>query len=238
MRRILVVDDDPQFSSVVKEYLTGEGFEVVLARDHDSARTQLAFARPDLVLLDLMLGEEDGFVLGHEIQREAIPFVIVSARQETTDRVAGLEMGAEDFITKPFELRELLARVRVALRRASAPPPSAPSDLDDSRAVYCFEGWRLDVMAAELTDPAGERADLTGTELMLLVAFARRPRRVLTRGEISEEILNKAWRSGDRSVDMLVQRLRSKLKQDASRTFINTRRGVGYVLAVKVSREP
>ena len=237
MRRILVVDDDPQFSNVVKEYLTGEGFEVVLARDHESGRAQLAIARPDLVLLDLMLGEDDGFILGREIHRQAIPFVIVSARQEAADRIVALEMGAEDFVTKPFELRELRARIRVVLRRASVTPRSPTASLDDSQALYCFEGWRLDLIAGELTDPAGDRVDLTSAELMLLVAFARRPRRVLTRSQISEEILHKEWKSGDRSVDMLVLRLRNKIERDPNRTFIKTRRGVGYVFALRVSRE-
>ena len=237
MRRILVVDDDPQFSNVVKEYLTGEGFEVVLARDHESTLAEVAKARPDVVLLDLMLGEEDGFVLGREIHRQAIPFVIVSARQESTDRVVGLEMGAEDFVTKPFELRELLARIRVVLRRASV-PPSTTAALDDSQAVCWFEGWRLDVAQYQLTDPAGDLVDLTSAELMLLAAFARHPGRVLTRDQISAEVLNKEWESDDRSVDMLVSRLRTKIERDPNRTFIRTRRGVGYVFVLRVSTEP
>ncbi len=238
MRRVLVVDDDPHFSNVVREYLTGQGFEVVLARDRESALAQLARSRPDVVLLDLMLGEDDGFVLGREIHREAIPFVIVSGRQEAMDRVAGLEMGADDFVTKPFELRELLARIRAVLRRASAPPLDTTVFLDASQAVY-FEGWCLDLMAFELTDPGGDVVDLTSAELMLLAAFARHPGRVLTRGQISEEVLHKEWESGDRSVDALVSRLRNKIEPDSENpTFIKTRRGLGYVFALRVSTEP
>lgn len=238
MRRVLVVDDDPHFCNVVKEYLTGQGFEVVLARDRESALTQLAKTRPDIVLLDLMLGEDDGFALGREIHREAIPFVIVSGRQEAMDRVAGLEMGADDFVTKPFELRELLARIRAVLRRASAPPFGTTVSLDAGQVVY-FEGWCLDLMAFELTDPAGDVVDLTSTELMLLAAFARHPGRVLTRGQISEEVLHKEWSGGDRSVDALVSRLRNKIEPDPENaTFIKTRRGLGYVFALRVSTEP
>lgn len=236
MRHILVVDDDPDVGDILSEYLTGEGFDVAVASDAAAARDELAQSRPDVVLLDLMLGDEDGLALGREIHQIAIPFLIVSGRREPVDRVVGLEMGADDFVTKPFDLRELLARIRSVLRRATGPAPER--ELESSQALH-FEGWRLDLVAYELTDPGGKDIQLTSTEMALLEAFARHPGRVLTRERISEDVLRKSWIPGDRSVDMLVSRLRSKIEHDADRPhLIKTRRNLGYAFTASVTPRP
>lgn len=235
MKRILVVDDDPQIVEMLNTYLTGEGFEVQGARDIRAARGALEPACPDLVLLDLMLDQDDGWALGREMHQRGIPFLIVTARQDVVDRIAGLEMGAEDFVSKPFDLRELLARIRVVLRRAHEP---AATQLERSD-VLSFQGWRLNAAAFELTDPAGKSVELTSTELMLLQTFARNPGRLLTRNQISTEVLHRDWTAGDRSVDMLVSKLRGKIEPDSRHpTFIKTRRGLGYVFTTTVTTEP
>jgi DNA-binding response OmpR family regulator len=236
---ILVVDDDPRIRSMLRRYLTGEGFKVSDAGDGNAMRKVLAGATIDLVLLDLMLPGEDGLSLARAIrQHSEVPVIMLTGKGDLIDRVVGLEAGADDYITKPFELREVLARIRTVLRRARPSSAALPSSAATGTAgeILQFQGWRLDLVRRELTPPAGALVALTAGEFDLLCAFAQHPNRVLSRTQLIELVKGREWAAYDRAIDTQVGRLRKKLESDpAHPKLIKTVRGGGYVFAAAVT---
>ncbi len=217
-------------------YFEREGYETRTATTGAEMREKLATARPDLVLLDLMLPDEDGFSLARELRATSdVAVVILTGKADTVDKVVGLELGADDYVTKPFDERELLARVRSVLRRASA-GRAVTTDADGT--VARFAGWTLDLGSYELTSPARGTVSLTSHEFQLLAAFARHPKRVLTRDAIMDLVAGRNWSPEDRSVDVLVGKLRKKIEEDPQiPRLIETVRGVGYKLSARVAFE-
>jgi two-component system phosphate regulon response regulator OmpR len=226
--RILVVDDDPALRELLSAYLTDTGFVVDLAGDGAGMRRAIEQARPDAIVLDLMLPGEDGLMLTRMLWAQAgaaaaIPVLILSARGEETDRVVGLEMGADDYLAKPFSPRELLARLRALLRRAQAAPSVPDQD------TYRFGPYRLDLAARRLLKDDLDLG-LSGAEFDLLKVFTERPNRVLTRDILMDLLKGYEWESNDRTVDIRVARLRRKLEPDpANPIYIRTVRGEGYL---------
>jgi two-component system, OmpR family, response regulator len=234
--RILIVDDEPAMQEMMVGYLEGFNLRAVPASGREQAASRFAECEPDLVILDLQLGRQDGLDLLREIRSHSdVPVVIVTGRRcDEIDRVVGLGLGADDYVTKPFSLGELLARIRAILRRRGI--VSAPTQPDREARRCQFDGWRLDRRDRRLTDPNGVRVALTKGEYALLIAFLDAPQRPLSREHLlqatcmHEDIF-------DRSIDVQVLRLRRKLERDPSAPrLIRTERGVGYVFAPLVER--
>ena len=233
--RILIVDDDLDTRAELKEYLTKHGFVTGTAENGEAMRVRMQEAGYDLVIMDLTLPGEDGLALTQYIRRQSqMPVIMLTGRSETIDRVIGLEMGADDYVTKPFELRELLARIRSVLRRAKSPSEDAA---EESSAVVKFEGWQLDLHARDLTSPDGRDIALTTAEFKLLEAFVGRPKRVLERDFLLNLVHDREWSAYDRSIDNLVARLRRKIESDPRRPkMIKSVRGAGYLFAANLQR--
>ncbi len=233
---ILVVDDDPLIRSLLRRYLASEGFRISEAVDGAGVRAALMQGPVHTVLLDLVMPGEDGLTLARMIrQRSNVPIIMLTGKGELIDRVVGLEAGADDYVTKPFELRELLARIRAVIRRTNQqplpdqPPPEAPGE------TLLFEGWGLDLVRRELRDPAGAEVSLTAGEFELLRVFASNPNRVLSRDRLIELVKGRDWASFDRAIDTQVGRLRKKIETDpANPTLVKTVRGGGYIFAAAV----
>jgi DNA-binding response OmpR family regulator len=237
---ILVVDDEPLIRSMLGKYLVEEGYRVSGAGDGDSMRAVLEHEQVDLVLLDLMIPGEDGLSLARHIrQRSDVPIIIVTARHDLIDRVAGLEAGADDYIEKPFHLREILARIRTVMRRA--PRTSAvPLAIDGDGAgsdTFVFSGWLLDVAKRELrANGDGTVVPLTAAEFDLLIVFVRHPNRILNRNQLMDFAKGREWAASDRAIDSQVVRLRRKIERDPSTPeLIKTVRGAGYLLTAQVT---
>jgi len=235
VKHVLVVDDDAAMRDVVGSYLESHNFQVSLAADGRTMKRVLVSQPTDLVILDLKLAEEDGLELIRDITGQADVRVIVLTghRRDETDRVVGLELGADDYMLKPFGLRELLARVRAVLRRAEAQQRQAQKQEKHTR--YRFAGWELNLRTRQLISPTGTATALTAGEFNLLGALLRSPQHVLSREQLlaasrvhDEEVL-------DRSVDIQILRLRRKLEANPSEPqLIRTERGAGYILAASV----
>jgi len=234
--RILVVDDDPAMQRMIANYLQEHDMQAAVASSQQEVIEQFAQNEPNLVILDLRLGQEDGLDLLREIRsRSDIPVIIATGhRRDEIDRVVGLELGADDYVTKPFSLRELLARVRAVLRRREAGRNTPQRD--PARGRCRFGGWQLDRRSRRLTDPAGTPVALTKGEYALLLAFLEAPQRPLTREHllqatrVHEDIF-------DRSIDVQILRLRRKLEPDPNAPrVIQTERGIGYVFALPVEQ--
>lgn len=237
---ILVVDDEPRIRSMLRRYLAGEGFSVSEAAEGAGMRAVLERETIHLVLLDLMMPGEDGLSLARQIrQRTEIPIIMLTGKGDLIDRVVGLEAGADDYITKPFELREVLARIRTIMRRAGARamPKAAVSSAADAGEgeIFAFEGWRLDALKRQLRRPTGEIVPLTAGEFELLLVFARHPNRVLSRDQLMDLVKGREWAAYDRAIDTQIGRLRKKVEADpGTPLLIKTVRGGGYVFAVSV----
>ncbi len=229
---IAIVDDDPEIRALVGDLLGQEGFVVEPAEDGRDLDRLLERVQPDLLILDLMLPGEDGLSLCRRLRGEStLPILMLTAKGEETDRVVGLEIGADDYVVKPFSPRELLARVRALLRRAQAPPAQPAS------RRYGFGGFLADLDARLLETEAGEAVPLTSAEFELLTCFILRPRRVLSRGQILDWTHGRSAGPFDRTVDILVSRLRKKLDRFGSGpSLINTVRNGGYLLTAAVRR--
>ena len=238
-KTILIVDDEAAVRTLLREAFELEGYRVCEAADAKGALALLEAERPDLVTLDLKLGGDDGLDVARQMRSRCnVPIVMVTGKGDTIDRVVGLELGADDYITKPFHVREVLARVRAVLRRyeaghaneASGGPAAQPER-------YAFEGLVLDVAKRELTIPDGEHRELTTAEFNMLAMFVRRPSRVLSRDNIMDLLKGHEWSPFDRSIDSLIVRVRRKIEPepDAPR-LIKTVRGIGYVFAAEVKR--
>ncbi len=232
---ILVVDDDPQVRRLLHKFLAAEGFAVSEAEDGPALNACLESRNVDLITLDLRLGGEDGLLLAREIRsRHNVPIIIITGKGKAIDRVAGLELGADDYIAKPFNLRELLARIRAVLRRYGQTPSQAAERTVEGLG---FEGWMLDVTRRQLMSAKGEVVPLTTTDFNLLEAFLRCPQRVLSRDEIMNMLKGHDWSPLDRSIDATVARLRRKIEADPDNpSLIKTVHGVGYVFTGPVRR--
>jgi two-component system OmpR family response regulator len=230
---ILVVDDQKEICDVVQEYLTGEGYRVSTANDGSGMRRALGQSHVDLVILDLMLPGEDGLTLARGLRDESgIGIIILTGRGETVDRIIGLEMGADDYLPKPFHLRELLARVKSVLRRVQS-RTGEPGQTTRSHAQ--FAGWSLDLSSRELMSPGGEEVRLTTGEFDLLAAFVNNPNQVLSRDRLLDLARNREAGPFDRTIDVQVGRLRRKLEEDPQNpTLIKTVRGSGYIFTPTV----
>ncbi|BAQ49407.1 response regulator transcription factor [Methylobacterium aquaticum] len=232
---ILLVEDDDGMRVLVGRILRESGFRVTGCRSGAEMWSLLSDTPVDLVLLDVMLPGASGFDLLRALRAKGtVPVIMLSARNEEADRVLGLELGADDYVAKPFGRPELLARIRAVLRRSTlAPVPSAASRPES----LAFAGWRLDLRSRALTDPEGAAVDLSGAEHDLLLVFLEHPGRVLGREQILEMGRGRLAAPSDRSVDTLVSRLRRKLEPPAGTApVIKTVRGTGYMLAAKVER--
>jgi two-component system, OmpR family, response regulator len=230
---ILIVDDDAETRALLREYLHKQGYRVTTAADGRALRKAIDGGLPDLVVLDLMLPGDDGLVLCRDLRTHSnVPVIMLTARGEETDRIVGLEMGADDYLAKPFNPRELLARIKSVLRRAR----SLPGNLEpDASKGFRFAGWTLDVATRNLTAPDGVVVPLSGTEFKLLRVFLAHPNRVLSRDQLIELMISREAGPFDRAIDVQVSRLRQRLRDDAREPrIIKTVRGEGYVLAAQV----
>jgi two-component system OmpR family response regulator len=232
---ILVVDDDREICSLVSQFLSRHALRVTTARDGAEMMKILEAARVDLIVLDLMMPGEDGLSLCRRVRAtSATPVIMLTAMGEDIDRIVGLEMGADDYLPKPFNPRELLARIKAVLRRAGTLPP-ASTELASGGKVLSFGPWRLDLAKRELTNEANEPVLLSSGEFDLLQAFAEHPQRVLTRDQLLDLARGRAASLFDRSVDIQVMRLRRKIEADPKDPqLIKTVRSGGYMFTPTV----
>ena len=229
---IIVVDDEPGIRDMVAEYLSGHGFRVETAGDAEAFR-QLHAERPaDLVILDIAMPGEDGLSLARWLRaRSKVGIIMLTAASEVVDRIVGLEIGADDYVQKPFDLRELRARIRTVLRRLGNSPQPA-----DEAEVVRFGATFLNLGARKLFDAAGGEIALTAMEFDLLAAFARHPDRVLSRDQLLDLAHHNQWEPFDRSIDIRIARLRRKIEADPAKPeVIKTVRGAGYLFSRRVS---
>jgi two-component system, OmpR family, response regulator len=236
---IAVVDDEADIGLLLANYLQTHGFRVSQLRDGRSLMALMAIDPPDLVLLDLGLPGEDGFAIARRLREHwHCGLVIVTGRGDAVDKVVGLEIGADDYVTKPFDLRELVARVKSVLRRTASQKasPPAPSPATAPAASLAFAGWMLDLNARKLTNPEAQAVSLTTGEFELLVAFARHPGRVLSRDFLLEQTRGREAAPFDRTIDVQVGRLRKKMEADPEDPqLIKSVRGAGYILVPPVA---
>ncbi|MGP1252857.1 MAG: response regulator [Kiloniellales bacterium] len=232
---ILLVDDDQDLRGMVMTLLARDRFEAREAETAADMRRQLSEQTPDLILLDVRLPDADGFELLKEIRQDsAIPVIMLTGVDTPVDRVLGLEFGADDYICKPFEPRELVARIKTVLRRSN---PREEVGGDQESVTLHFAGYVLDLTHRQLMREGGEDIELTSGEFDLLRALAEAPNRPLTRDRLLDLTRSREWSPFDRSVDVLIGRIRKKLEPDPTRpTLIKTVRTVGYILASKVER--
>ena len=230
---ILIVDDDPEIRGLLVTYLSRNEFEAVAARDGREMWQELNRHAVDLIVLDLMLPDTDGLTLCRELRvKSSIPVLMLTARGEETDRIIGIEMGADDYLVKPFNPRELLARIKTILRRTRALPPNMRPE---QVRYLCFSGWCLDTAARLLISPDGVTTPLSGAEFRLLRILLDHPNRVLNRDQLIEMTQGREADAYDRAIDVQVSRLRQRLGDDGREPeLIKTVRGEGYVLASTV----
>ncbi len=235
---ILVVDDQAEICDVVQQYLANEGYRVSVANEGAGMRRVMGQGPVDLVILDLMLPGEDGLTLARALREESnVGIIILTGRGETVDRIIGLEMGADDYLPKPFHLRELLARVKSVLRRVSD-RTAAKDKPANIRSKAQFAGWNLDLSTRELMSPDGGEVRLTTGEFELLAAFVNNPNQVLSRDRLLDLARNREAGPFDRTIDVQVGRLRRKLEDDPKNpTMIKTVRGGGYIFTPPVESE-
>ena len=232
---VLAIDDDPAMRKLIAEYLAENDVRVTTVATGEEMLRVLSEDAIDAIVLDLRLAGEDGMDLARKVRAEStIPIIMVTGRKEEADRVMGLELGADDYITKPFSPRELLARVRAVLRRYKIVQDVLPAR-DEKRRAYRFGGWELNLRTRRLISPQGERIELTNGEFSLLQAFCAAPQRILSRDQLLElSRLNRA-EVYDRSIDVQILRLRRKIEPNPSDPhYIKTERGAGYMLDVAV----
>jgi two-component system, OmpR family, response regulator len=236
---LLIVDDDREIRELLSKFLRKHGFRVSVAIDGREMRKALADRAIDLVVLDLMLPGEDGLSLCRRLRSESnIPVIMLTAMGEETDRIVGLEIGADDYLAKPFNPRELLARIKAVLRRAGASAVHAARAAGEPSAARAhFDGWTLDVGKRELISPSGVLVPMSSGEFALLAAFVAHPQRVLSRDQLLDLARGRDAQPFDRSIDVQVSRLRRKIENDPREpALIKTVRGGGYLFAPKVEQ--
>lgn len=226
---ILVCDDEPDVRDMVREYLSKRGFDVSLAASGDELRAVLDAGGIDLIILDINMPGEDGLTILRSLRPDVnVPVVMLTAAGEVIDRIIGLEMGADDYLGKPVDLRELEARVKAVLRRQGG--VTASSGGKDQAMTARFGEFTLDLEAARMTSDDGEEIPLTAMEFNLLKAFAENKGRVLNRDQILEQAHDRSWDPFDRSIDIRISRLRRKIEKNPDKpSVIRTVRGIGYV---------
>ncbi len=225
---VLICDDEPDLREMLGEYLTRRGFTVTLAGNAAELRAALAGAQVDAVVLDIAMPGEDGLSVLRSLRTgvERLPVIMLTAAGETIDRIIGLEMGADDYLSKPVDLRELEARIKAVLRRATAPAPVS----DAARRRWRFGKCWLDIPAAKLFDGSGAEVPLTAMEFNLLKLFAENRGRVLNRDQILEGAHDRSWDPYDRSIDIRISRIRRKIEVNPEKPeVIRTVRGIGYI---------
>ncbi len=233
LAHILVVDDDPRICRFLSKYLQGEGYRVSIACDGSTLRGKMQNDPPELVILDVLLPGDDGFTLAKELRRTSnVGIIMLTGKSDTIDRVVGLEVGADDYLSKPFDERELLARIRSVLRRV---PDATNNNQKSTQTVGRFRDWILNFETNELLSPGGKRVYLTSYEYQLLAALVRKPNCVFSRDDILTIITGRDWSPSDRSVDVLIGKLRKKLKDNPGKPeIIKTVRGIGYKFTASV----
>jgi len=233
---LLCVDDDTDILALLTNFFRKHSHVVSTATNSTEMFAILKNQPIDLVILDVMLQDEDGFSVCRALRAVSrIPVIMLTAVADHTDRVVGLEIGADDYVTKPFDQRELLARVKAVLRR-TAEKPSVPTG-SETRPVLCFTGWRLDVARRELRSMDGSLVLLSGGEFELLLAFAEHAQQVLTRDQLIDLARGESHLADDRSIDVLVSRIRRKLEPDLKNpSLIRTVRNEGYIFTSAVTR--
>ncbi|MGF6243877.1 two-component system OmpR family response regulator [Paraburkholderia sp. GAS38] len=232
---VLVVDDDPAIRTLIEEYLRDNDLRVTAASNGKEMTAALTEHAIDLIILDLRMPGEDGMQIARRIRdHSSLPIIVVSGRLDEADRVMALELGADDYVTKPFSPRELLARIRTVLRRSAATQVLTGRQLDVR--AYRFAGWELNIGTRKLISPTGVRIDLTNSEFSLLSAFLAAPGRILSREQLLEasRLYDDVF---DRSIDVQILRLRRKIEENPSTPqFIKTERGAGYTFAAAVEK--
>ena len=250
---ILLVDDDREIRTLLSRYLAGQGYLTTAAADGREMREALAGRAIDLIVLDLMLPGEDGLALCRWVRAQSdVPVIMLTARGEEIDRIVGLEMGADDYLAKPFNPRELVARIKAVLRRTGRVPGGGEGEIsgilsgaesrrwaaDAHPEVVTFAGWALDIAARRLTAPDGTLVPLSAGEFGLLAAFVSHPQRVLSRDRLLDLARGREAQPFDRSIDVQVSRLRRKIEEDPSDPqLITTVRGGGYMFTPPVMRQ-
>jgi two-component system, OmpR family, response regulator len=231
---LLIVDDDKETCALLSKFLVRHGYRVSVAHDSRTMSQVMDSARINLMILDLMLPGEDGLAICRRLRAAStLPIIMLTAMGEEMDRIVGLEMGADDYLPKAANPRELLARIRAVLRRAGEPDHGRSGD---KRRVLEFNGWRLDVTQRQLYSPANAMVPLRASEFELLLALAERPQRVLTRDQLLDLSRGRASTSFDRSIDVLISRLRRKMEDDPKEpSLIRTVRSGGYVFSAAVT---
>ena len=231
---ILIVDDDERLCNLLRRYLSGEGYQVTTALSGEQMRRHIDKELPDLVILDLGLPDADGLMLAQELRvHQQLGIIILTGKGETVDRIVGLEVGADDYISKPFNNRELLARIHSVLRRLHIGGNHSDHDMHNKLAL--FSGWNMDLAAHELVSPAGENVYLTSKEFKLLLLFITSSRKVLSRTRILDHIADSEWNPDDRRIDVLVGKLRKKIEADPEQPIlVKTIRGEGYMFTAQV----
>ena len=234
--RVLIVDDDEDIQSLLEEYLRKNGFDAQAVADGKAMWDALAVRPVSMVVLDLMLPGEDGLSLCRQLRSKSqVPVLMLTARGEAVDRIMGLESGADDYLPKPFDPRELLARIRSILRRAKSLPADTEVDVPEA---FVFSGWKLDTQARNLYAPDGVVVPLSGAEYRLLLIFLRNSNVVLSRDQLSNFTFGRDADPLDRTIDMQVSRLRERLREQAREPeIIKTVRGKGYVMAARVEEK-
>jgi two-component system OmpR family response regulator len=236
MDHILVVDDDPNIRHLLLDYLRSMGYGATAAMNGEQLKQVIKTTHVDLVVLDLMLEGEDGLDLTRDLRRDCnVPLIMVSARGSLFDRILGLEMGADDYLPKPFDPRELVAKIKVVLRRTRSVPDRPPAD---AAAYVTFAGWRLDTGMKQMLSPEGVVITLGGSDYRTLRTLLDHPNRPLSREYLLDQVFGKERTPLDRSIDVCISRLRQHLKDTASRAaLIRTVRNEGYMLTASVSYE-
>jgi two-component system phosphate regulon response regulator OmpR len=234
---VLVVDDEARVRKMLAEYLEEQNVRVSVAANGTEMWSRLERSRVDVVLLDLVLPGEDGITLAGELRRRTeVGIIMLTGRGDVVDRVVGLEVGADDYLTKPFHLREVLARIKSVVRRTRTSGP-APTSAESAGNVLLFEAWALHIDQRKLIGADGREVPLTTGEFNLLVVFAEHPNRVLDRDTLMDLAKGRQWEALDRSVDSQVARLRKKIEPDPSNpSLIRSVRGAGYLFAAAVKR--
>ncbi|EPC02574.1 transcriptional regulator [Litchfieldella anticariensis FP35 = DSM 16096] len=229
---LIVVDDDPEIRELLADYLGRHGYRALVAEDAQELRCLLAREAPDLLIVDIMLPGDDGFTICREVRRTSeVPIIMLTASADEMDRILGLELGADDYLGKPFNPRELLARIKAVLRRTRSTAHEGPAHA----RLVAFGDWRLDRVTRELIDRHGERSPLSGADFQLLQVFLEHPEQVLSREALFDLSRGRPAPPLDRSIDVHVCRLRQRLGEDAQHSqLIRTVRGAGYVLASQV----
>jgi len=242
-KHILIVEDDPSVADIVSVCLEDAEFKTIIANTGQSALNIISDTHIDLCIVDLGLPDMDGLSLTREIKSRCnIGIVILSGRGETTERIIGLEVGADDYLGKPFEPRELLARVRSVIRRTQVTNTTTsnapqPSNIIKDGFNYVFEGWNVDLSSLEIESPDGDHPRLSSSEFNLLQAFMENPNRILTRDQLLDLVHGDNTPAFDRSIDVQITRLRKKIEPDPKAPkFIKTVRNRGYMFTAKVSR--